>query len=532
MISGFLPLILLYPETHYRFRYFSFSKYFKKEPEIIIDMPYKSLTGKFPVFLIIKDSDLFPVLVWEIRFSFLFEDGSTYVKTNLMEKEYNSGLDFEVFNFDFSEKHGFVNLRAEIFYYAGQKRHSAVNDNLKDITTELEIFINDDEEFFDNYLQGDLHFHSQYTSDQVEFGAPAEAAKLCAECLGLNFFALTDHSYDLDDEPENYLKQDPELKKFEEMRSVCDELTDENIIVLPGEEITVRNGKNRNVHLLVYDENFFYGSGDGAENWLNTKSENSISDIVSNTGENSLVIAAHPFNKTPPLEYLLVRRGLWSTEDVLDNSITHLQILNGDFDENFFKSLMIWVQMLLKGHRIFITAGNDAHGNFNIFRQVKIPMLKLTTEHKQIFGKCRTAVYSESTDKISLLKSIRSGNMYITNGPHIMFTVNDGGKTHETGSSFKPESDNLEAEFFVNSSTYSGPVKGVVVYRGSINAFDEKIIYEKQLVESLYSFSDKIDMVNDKIDHYLRIEVFTSAVHGNGKHYEHRAYSNPIWIVK
>ncbi len=532
MISGFLPLILLYPETHYRFKHLPFSKYFAREPEIIIDMPYKSLSGRFPVFLIIKDAHLFPVLIWEVRFRIQFEDGSSFVKTFVLQKKFDTMLDFEIFEFDFDDKRGYASVNAEIRYYAESRLRTVFNDNLKGIDSELEIYLNDDEELFDNYIQGDLHYHSEFTSDQVEFGAPLELTRMCAQYLGIGFFGVTDHSYDLDDLQDNYLKKDPDLKKFKNMRTSCEELSDESVALIPGEEITVRNKLNRNVHLLVYDSVFFEGSGDSAEKWFSTKSENSIGEVVSSAGEAPLIIAAHPFNKTPLLEYLLVKRGVWSEDDITDNNIRYIQILNGEYDENFFKSMMIWVKLLLAGHRIFITAGNDAHGNFNIFRQVKIPMFSLISDHRQIFGKCRTAVCSGSREKNDVISAVRSGNMYITDGPHLLFSVTDGADVYDTGSEFKAKSDTLNIEFFVNSSSYSGPVKGILIYRGSINAFDEKIIYEKQFTETLYSYNETVPIVNDKIDHYIRIEVFTSVTYSNGRHSEHRAYSNPVWIRK
>ncbi|HXK48935.1 MAG TPA: CehA/McbA family metallohydrolase [Clostridiales bacterium] len=532
MTSGFLPLILLYPEIHYRFKKFPFSMYYKKQPEILFDLPYKSRTGKFPVFLIIKDADLFPVLIWEIKFTLMSEDGKPFIKTHLLQKKFSSRIDIQIFEFDMGETKGFVTMAAEARFYFGGQLSSATNDNLSKYINELEIYINDDEELFDGFIQGDLHYHSYFTSDQVEFGAPAEAARICAACLGLDFFALTDHSYDLDDEPDDYLKNDPELKKFSEMKTACGELSDDQVTVIPGEEVTVRNAKNRNVHILAYDAPFFHGSGDSAEKWFSTRSENSIGDVVSGAGEGSLVIAAHPFTKVPWLEYLFVRRGKWSIEDITGNDITHIQILNGDFDEDFFKSIAAWVGLLLKGHRIFITAGNDAHGNFNIFRQVKIPMFSLISAHKQLFGKCRTVVFSESGSQEDIINSVKKGAVYITDGPHILFTVTDGGNIYDIGSEFKAVNEKLEAEFFITSSAYSGPIKGIVIYRGSIRGFEEKILYKNQLVERTYTFNDKIEMINDGIDHYIRIEVYTSVTHANGKYYEHRAYSNPVWIKK
>jgi hypothetical protein len=532
MIPEFLPLILLYPEIHYRFRYFPFSRYFKKEPEILIDLPYKSKNGKLPVFLIVKDSHIYPLFIWSVKFQFVFEDGSVFIKTVLMNKKTSSPLSFEQFDFEFNDKNGFVNVGVEIFAYCGGKLIRVVNDNFYGIETDLESYLGDDEELFDNHFQGDLHYHSDYTSDHVEFGAPVSAAASCARTIGLDFFAVTDHSYDLDDEENNYLKKDPELKKFKSMRKDCAENSDGGLTVIAGEEVTVRNALGRNVHLLVYEQEYFEGKGDGAEKWFDTKSENSIDDVASKIPAGGVAIAAHPFNKVPFLEYLLVKRGKWSEADIIENKITHIQILNGDYDDNFFAGLNEWKKLLLKGNRVYITAGNDAHGNFNLFRQVKFPMFSLISKNRQIFGRCRTVVSAQSREKQDLIKGIEEGNIYITNGPHLLFSVMNGGRVFDQGSSFKAEPGVLEAEIFINSSVYSGTIKSILAFRGAINSSVEKMIWKKEFSEEIRTFNGRIELKSDRIDQYVRLEVFTSHTHSNGKFLEHRAYSNPIWIMK
>ncbi|MFO7810851.1 MAG: hypothetical protein R6V47_05725, partial [Candidatus Delongbacteria bacterium] len=75
-------------------------------------------------------------------------------------------------------------------------------------------------------------------------------------------------------------------------------------------------------------------------------------------------------------------------------------------------------------------------------------------------------------------------------------------------------------------------IRGAVLYRGSIHSSEERIIWKKEFTEEIYSFDEHIDLINDNIDHYIRLEIFTSSTHWNGKNLEHRAYSNPIWIMK
>ena len=223
MYDSFLPLILLYPEIHYRFRYFPFSRYFLKEPEILLDIPYKSKSSSFPAFMIVKDADLYPITVWSVKFHFVMEDGSVIIKTYIINEKISSKIFTKTFDIDLVDIKGFITVSVLFQVYINGRLKEVVNSNLQGINSELEIYLGDNEELFDNYIQGDLHYHSEFTSDQVEFGAPVDITVKCAETLGLDFFALTDHSYDLDDEENNYLVNDPELKKFERMKQSCNE---------------------------------------------------------------------------------------------------------------------------------------------------------------------------------------------------------------------------------------------------------------------------------------------------------------------
>jgi hypothetical protein len=187
----------------------------------------------------------------------------------LIKKDIGKKFYCRSFHFEFEETKGVAYVKAEIQVTIDGQQKTYINDNFNKDITELKVYIDDDEEMFEGFIQGDMHYHSQYTSDQVEFGAPLTMTRDCSESLGLNFVGVTDHSYDLDDEVGNYLKRDVDTPLFHEMKRVCTDLTDEDINFIPGEEITVKNSKDRNVHLLALNnKDFFYGEGDSAENWF------------------------------------------------------------------------------------------------------------------------------------------------------------------------------------------------------------------------------------------------------------------------
>ena len=69
---------------------------------------------------------------------------------------------------------------------------------------------------------------------------------------------------------------------------------------------------------------------------------------------------------------------------LIQNNMSGLQILNGDLDESFYIGIKQWINYLLNGYKKFIFAGNDAHGNFNKYRQINIPMFSIKESNKQM----------------------------------------------------------------------------------------------------------------------------------------------------
>ena len=69
--------------------------------------------------------------------------------------------------------------------------------------------------------------------------------------MGLNFVAFTDHSYDLDDLADNFQKNDPNLQKWDHFKAEVTEvqLKQDKLLIIPGEEVSVGNHKNQNIHL-------------------------------------------------------------------------------------------------------------------------------------------------------------------------------------------------------------------------------------------------------------------------------------------
>jgi hypothetical protein len=264
-----------------------------------------------------------------------------------------------------------------------------------------------------------------------------------------------------------------------------------------------------------------------------TIKELAIDSVFDTADEDTLLIAAHPLNKVPLLEYLLIKRGIWNDVDLSNKKLKLLQILNGEFDDDFQAGKTKWVEMLLTGRKIFIVGGNDAHGNFNLFRQIKFPMFKLINENKQVFGRCRTVIKAESNSTEDIFSAMNNGISYITNGPHIKFYAKDINSTEYTyGDEILLNEGSIDLNFSVKTSTMSGHIKSIIIFRGNLNSNSEKIVYNESPKGMIYEFEDSIAISEDKISCYYRVEVNSVYHFPNGESSNNFAITNPIWVVR
>jgi len=299
--------------------------------------------------------------------------------------------------------------------------------------------------------------------------------------------------------------------------------------VIPGEEISCRNSHERNVNFLLFgDEHFFQGSGDGAERWLHTRCENSVADVLNQKHQDSLAFAAHPMEPVSLLQQILLGRGSWSFEDLSDPRITGIQFANGMHGVGFDRGYHAWIRSLLQGRRAFCLAGNDAHGNFNRFRQIGIPFLQIRETDEQLFGKMRTGVFIEDgINEANVKNSLRAGRSLITDGPVINLLIDGNDKPHTSlGERFIGS--NCGLELVAKSTREFGEIKEVRVLVGVIGNQVEQPFYSERLsgiFDHQHSFSVQISKPM-----YVRAEVYTSDQNDSDK-CQHFCFTNPIWLT-
>ncbi len=527
ILSVLGPIVLLYPEIHYVFKYIPFSRYRRKVPEIIADAPYRVEPGQaLPVLLIIKDADLFPVTIESVALTWHNAHASE-AKTLTVKEDIRSKWWHRIFTLDIQEnwRGAELEVNVEVHGTVRGEKIKISNDNLPGLSHRpFKVYAASEKlPGLAGWVQGDIHFHTDYTSDQIEFGAPLKATAKIAQAVGLQFFAATDHSYDLDDLEDNFLKNDPELRKWKRLHEEIDQLNQEKgtPVILPGEEVSCANAEGKNVHCLVLNNRkFLPGSGDGAEKWFKTDAELSINEVVKNSDPEALIIAAHPKDPAPWLEKILLRRGRWSGEDCRTKGLAGLQILNGLDNAAFYEGLEQWRRLLLKGEKVFIYAGNDAHGDFNRFRQVKIFMWSLyEIERHRPFGWARTCVRtgSDPVNNETLTAHLRQGHAVITNGPIAALSVkNQAGSVFEIGSCLPDRSVLCTVE--ARTTAEMGDFSSIRIWLGEVSG---KEILIKEMSGESHVIVNGLEVRTQGLS-YLRCEART--VRGLF------CYTNPIWI--
>ena len=533
----FLFPFFLYAETHYRFKYF-FSLYKNSEPEIIADAPHRLDPDKpYPILILIKDADKYPVDLVSITITVTHNARKEYSHTFEFSPilKINTHLWWKILDLNFTGNlaslFGMMNVDVEITTKQNGKIKITRNNNHRFTSKPPLKFYRSKTHLpsINGWIFGDTHTHSTYTEDQVEFGSPIAVAPHLCRSMGLSFVGVTDHSYDLDDSVDNYLLNDPNLPKWKAYQLEVDLLNaqEKDFAVLRGEEVSCTNSENNNVHFLLFgNRRFFHGSGDGAEKWFKTDSEFTIQEIIAQKEKNVVVYAAHPTEEVSFIQRLFLKRDEWSVTDMVDKGLAGIQILNGGRTDGFYRGMDIWKWMLNRGEKKFLLAGNDAHGNFNRYVQINIPMVTFRENEDQLFGKMKTAVLSPSISEADIIEAIGKGRTVVTNGPLLTIELEtdspDVGKVGETVKGKK-----FVVKLHGETTDEFGKFSFIKIYFGIIGK-GERILFEIRQFRNPHSIHQISDWHQAEFFSYIRAEAYTQHAHGIDR--DGFCYTNPIWI--
>jgi len=525
--------IFLYAEIHYRFKYF-ISLLKTREPEIVTDVPHRLEPNRpLPILLYVKDAHVYPITLHRVQAEIRTGQSAKRYELLSEHQSINEKHWWRVFDADVGDLSGWVEVVVMIDIEANGKRKVVQIDNYRTSShAPFQVYLSKEPlPRFTGLYFGDAHTHSSYTDDQVEFGAPLSAARQLSRAMGLSFFCTTDHSYDLDDRVDDYLQNDPSLPKWKALQDEVTQLNSEGVpfVIVRGEETTVRNRDGRNVHLLIYgNRRFIPGSGDGAERWFQTRSEHDIKEAIQLKEADALAVAAHVLEPVPLLQRLFLGRGNWSEQDLRHDGLCGLQFANGSWGTGFDRGYELWIKLLLQGRRIVAVAGNDAHGNFNRFRQIGLPFFSIRESNEQIFGRMRTGVFLQKIiSEASILDGLRAGATIVTDGPVIhLRAINELKETASVGQEIQGKEWTLMID--VVSSVEFGSVESIRCYRGVVGESRESLIVNEHPPSGTRRWKVNVQLL-PRGTSYVRAEVRTRSAESYDGH-SHFCITNALWL--
>ena len=428
---------LRYAETHFKFK-LPWSLLYRPWPEIIFDAAFQAVPGTVPtLWIVVRDADRFPVTLdsAEIEIKSPFERIKKKVSLKI-----KADKPLEFFPIPLHE------LKPGAYKIMPTVKATRLNANggkgetrsftrwnlpgLKPAPLTLTVLAQKPP-IAPGFVAGEMHCHTHYSRDHVEYGATPAILQQAAKNVGLDFVCCTDHAYDFAFTDEDYTKEaESPVPRFQKLREEIAALPsdDGEPLLLAGEEISAGNSKKENVHVLMFaPDGYLPGLGDCGRYWLENKPTLSIPQVLKNTQAHCF--AAHPFQQMGIVEKFVFRRGYWTHKDLnLENghSIRGLQFWNGVRDEGFKLGREFWIEELGKGNFLLPIGGNDAHGDLNDTTAVSTPLVSLKHSRDHVFGKVRTAILlktpegSEEQPRLSLdaLNAAFAGdNCYITDGP-------------------------------------------------------------------------------------------------------------------
>jgi hypothetical protein len=406
--------VLHYAETHFRF---PVSRLYRKEPVMLIDAPFQVLPGMpCPFWLIVRNANKFPVYINEIYGNWKNAKGQCAEFKLPIERKFEEKFHF--MELDLGKQQSDLWMAQIFIRYEINKKQKICERWNYPFLEPRNFMINFLKEPLPKpfgWIAGDIHCHSSYTSDSVEFGASPAVLQKAAASIGLDFVCVTDHSYDLLNE-----------KKFQKMRTEVAKLTDNHPSMphlIAGEEISCGNSRNENVHLLVFgNENYIEGHGDGGRRWWNAKPDLPIQKAIEKAGK--FAFAAHPKLQMLLSEKILLKRGHWNLKDLTENKISGIEFWNGFRGRDFYEGRRLWIKCLLQGHKLLPLGGSDAHGDLNSYTAVKKPLWSLKCNQEHVFGNVRTVIPNTGKTPLSEIPK----NLYITDGPALWLEKSAQGK--------------------------------------------------------------------------------------------------------
>jgi hypothetical protein len=424
--------VIPYAEQHFKFR-LPWSSLSRPRPEMIVDAPCQVALGrKAPLWLVVRDAHLYPRRLREVRVT-VRVGGQLHRQDQKFDLELNAPFHFITLPWPGPEISG-ENLVDVVFQVEDRKGRREVFKNhslpgLPDSSLRV-LRMGTDSPLPKGWACGDLHCHTNWSQDPVEFGGDPQMMREAANALGLDFFAATDHSYDFAWDASDYtVATDPE-KAFARFRQSLPPDLQGEAVVLPAEEVSCGNHRGENVHLLVMDHpEYLPGQGDGGRRWFKNKPDLSLPEILARTlASGAPTFAAHPLPGITGLQRKIFRRGDYHPED-MHPGLTGLQFWNGHTGKDFQQGKDFWVRQAMSGNVMRPAAGNDAHGDLNRATYVQIPLFRLGISTRHRFGFARSCLFlgeGVGVERTTVRQAMKDAPIFLTDGPYLWIDAMGG----------------------------------------------------------------------------------------------------------
>ena len=423
-----------YAETHYKFR-LPWSPLWRPWPEMVVDAPWVAVPGReTPLFLAVHDAHRFPVVLREAKVV-VRAGGELHREIVQPDLKLDQPFHWIPLPWPGPETPGqnLVDVAFEVEDSRGRRRRF-LNHSLPGLApTTLEILrLSKDFPAPAGWTSGDLHCHTLWSEDPVEWGGDPATMNRAAACMGMGFWAATDHGYDFAWDHPDWMRPADPIRRFAEFRASLPVDEPGAPVVLPAEEVSCGNAQGRNIHLLLVDHpEYVPGQGDGGRRWLDNRPDLSIPQVLELArGSGAPAFAAHPRPGIGRLERMVFRRGRWEDAD-LHPGISGLQFWNGGTGDDFRQGMAFWIADLLRGGRRRPIAGNDAHGDLNRATQVKTPLFSLRQSRNHRFGRARTWLRLESPPSRETVRAALAGTCaptFLSDGPFLELRPDRGGE--------------------------------------------------------------------------------------------------------
>ncbi len=343
-----------------------------------------------------------------------------------------------------------------------------------------------------SWYGGDSHYHTMYTNNTVEFGAPLPAVKLTAMTMGLDWLTVTDHSCDLDETGDGtfsyathhweYTIQSPSGietvyrdvfsygSSWGSIGADISDLDSPDFRAYRGVEINLASVDGdtweKTLHCLFYNPDYISSPLSGAFGEQPVRPP--LPDGLDQLAAEGFAYAAHPLydlagvNGTvwvdEDLDTALVRekfRGLeaFNTRETRQSGDANNPWANFDagtppdnpYPNELLAGVALWDQLLVADiasgapRKVFFSGGSDAHGDFNYAAYSNI-LSSYATDNAM--GKVQTVVHvpggygsGNLPPASEIMAAFRAGRSVITDGPFMEIGLDrdDDGDWYEAG---------------------------------------------------------------------------------------------------